>query len=489
MKTYKLLYNTTFLFLSKAIYVSSLFIIFAIVVRCYSRADANLYALALAFNNFFIFMADFGTVDIVIRRSSIAEKDDLFAIFLSGLLVKLVYALGASLVIFFAIRIMYDDALTRYAILIFCFNAVIYSFSEYIDGIATGVGRTEIISFFNFIQYAALLGMYWRFSVIAPQPIISLMWWHTVVVAIFLLVRIRWVHQLCEWRYKKEYLVKCLKGMLKDNPAFGVSSIVEYVAGTHLYIIAISLFQVARNDLAVFQGAFKIFGFSYLVGAIICRSLFAATSLSIIKQDEAELRLHVNRAFHMMGVVFIFIFSMLFNMGDKVMKLLYGGQLPGSETILSYLIIALPVGYFGFVADALLPAANLQRVKTLINVATLVVAVPIVYLFTKNYGIKGTAISWVVISFGKISCLLVAQYVYFKFVPNWKELWKIVLSAGIIGCGFWFLKNELSLIPLLLIGGVSYILLLLVFKEDEAIFPSLRNKLRLIFLKPEAKES
>jgi len=488
MKTYKLLQNTSFLLLSKAIYVGSLFIIFTLVVRSFPRYEVNVYSLAIAFNSFVIFLADFGATDLVIRKSATSEKDRLFEILLSGVVVKLVYFLAASIVLYGAVIIMYEDALTRYAIYIFCLNGGIFSFSEYIDGIATGLGRAEVISVFNFIQYSILLALYWVFCLIIPQSFASILWMHALIVAVFLIIRTFWVVRICRGQYYLNDIFKKIRKYFKESPVFGVSAILENISGTYLYIITISLIAGVKNDLGVFQGAAKIFSISYLMGAIVCRSLFAATSLSIKNESETELRLHVQRAFHMMGVVFIFIFILFLNLGDHVMKLFYGDRLPGSEAILSLLIVALPVGFFGFVADALLPAANLQRVKTLINVITLAAAVPIVYFLTKSYGIKGTSISWVIISYGKISFLLLAQYVYFRFIPDYKELWKIGLSAAIVGCCLWFFKNSLPLITSTVLAGCFYILLLFALKEDESITPGLRQKLRLIFLKSKSKE-
>jgi O-antigen/teichoic acid export membrane protein len=480
---YRLFKNTALLLLSRGFYIGIMFMIYVILVRGMQRHEINTYSLAIIFYNLFILVVDFGITDVIIRRSAAEDGKSIYALFSSGILAKSYYAVVGYIILFLIVTAIYSSLSTRQAILILCLGATIGSFSDFFDGLMVGIGRVEVVAVCTFCQYGILLAGSYYAAIIKNMGLFPILWIHVCVVCVFCLLRILWISRFRKFNREAPKQPQLIRSMRHESIAFGISSVIVYISGTHLYVFIISLMTNVRDELAVFQGGIRIVGLAFVLGTIVSKSLFAAASNALKLKNRADFLSHISRSEHLLALVFIGGVFLLATLHNEIVNLLYGQKLAGANKVLLLAAISMPISFYGFICDAVLGAAQKQSKRMKANLIWGIIAVPLTFFMTKWFGIGGTTVAWVIVSAGQTIVLVIVQYKYVGYRISTISLWKIVLSGIFMSLFAYYGKNCMNVIYVI-IGAVSiYIGMLIVFREDKEIIPNIGSKIDIYFKK------
>jgi len=485
MSRYKLGYNVIYLLCSKAAYIAASFALYIVLVRAFDRYEINIFGLAIAFNNLFIVVVDFGVTHVIIRLSASYTRENLLSVFLSGIAVKCIYVLFWYAILYVGVYIMYQDDLTQKAIYIGCLSALVRSFSEYIDGISTGIGRSELAAVFNVIQYFLIFSLCTIIGYFLKWGLMPVLYCYCFVMSFSFVMRLLWILKYVGMKSKIIKIISLLKELIYESPKFGISLITLALTGSNLCLIIISLIDSTKTDLAIFQGAQKIIGLTIIFGGVIGQSLYAAASNAIAKKNEEELYSYMQRSLHLLTVLSFGSMVFFSIMGQYIVNLLYAGRLEGTAGLLFIISIGLPLGLLIQIPYVNLAAAKKQGITMVIVLTIGLISIPVVYYSTEIWKLQGTAFAYVIMLSIQCIILIFAQKIVLGHLPNFIELWKIILASGAMGI-LLYLMRESSFPTILtgLIGTVSYLIILILFKEDEILFgpymPAIKHKFRSI---------
>ncbi|MCP4106508.1 MAG: oligosaccharide flippase family protein, partial [Desulfobacteraceae bacterium] len=310
--------NAIFLILSKVSYIGASFILYIVLVQVLDRNQINIFGLAISFNSLFIIIADFGITEVVIRSSASCPREKLSSVFLSGLILKTIYAIAWYLLLYIVIKLIYHDVIMQKAIFIACFSALIRSFSEYIEGIATGVGKSGLVAVFTLIQYSLLLFLAVMAGVVFRWGVISVLYSYVIVMFVSLIMRLIWLVRYTKLKFNTLEVLESFMVYIKESPKFGIALITATINGAHLYLIIISLIDKTSNDLAVFQGGQKILALLHILGGMVGRSFYAAASNAIVLKNDYELKKLLQKATHYLAIISFGAIVLFTVMGQEI---------------------------------------------------------------------------------------------------------------------------------------------------------------------------
>lgn len=456
--------NTIFLILSKLFYIGASFIFYILLVQVFDRDEINTFGLAISFNSLFIIIVDFGITEVVIRSSSKCSRNNLMSIFITGMMCKIVYALLWYAILYIIVHYLYSDGLIRHAIYIACFSALIRSFSEYIEGIATGIDKSEIVAGFTFIQYAVLLFLSILVGIIFRWGIIAVLYSYVAVMIIFLFMRLLWFFHCTDIVINTTVFARSLKKIIQESPKFGIAMITATINGAHLYLIIISIIDKTSNELAIFQGGQKVLGLLHILGGMIGRSFYAASSQAFALDNNEIIRDLLQKATHYLAVISFGTLVMFTIMGREIADIIYMGNLQGAGWILIVLSFSIPFALFQYIPCAILPAINKQGIVTVILFIMGIIGWPMTYWATNSCGINGTAFVYIFLSFVQVALLLIAQKLCTGYWIPFNELGKIISAASIMGILLLLIKALLPSWLTCFIGFIIYVYLLILLE-------------------------
>lgn len=476
---YPFLRGAFFLAVSKGSFLVFTFLLYAFLVRVLPRDQINAFGIAMTFVNLLLLALDLGFTDVGTRKfAKLASECELFL--RAGLVTKSVIGFGLFWVFAAVTYCIYPDALTRQAVLLSFLIAFLRSASEFIEGILIGQGRAAAVCAFTLTQSSLIFISSAVIAVWFNKSATVLLGVQAAAIALTLLVRFcivtgmkvrgAWVRGM--WPMARASLI--------EGIPFGIAQGFQAIVFTAPSII-ISLLPEVKDDLAVFQGAHRINVSIYTLCGTLGTSLYASISSAIANNDRESIHAQMTKTLHMLSVASFAWAVTVFIFGNDVAHFVYSNKLPFCGTYLGLMALGVPFGFIGYIPMAVLPAADQEKTKMNIIVASAILAWPILYFTTKYWGLYGTSWANTTIYAGQCVAMFVAQRLILGSIPNLLGIWRIALSACAMTGVYLILKGRIPDLLLVMIGLSVYGACLLLAREHEMLGIRLREKASVYF--------
>jgi len=467
-----------FLTLAKLAQVATSAVLFMVMTRVMGREELNAFGLAVSLHNLFVIAVDFGVGEVVLRAAA-SDRTRIWGLFTAACRAKLLYVLiGVPLVTVIVLGV-YDDPVTRAAVLIGIAAAVFRSYGEFVDAIPIALGRSQLVTLFALVQHGSLFAACLIVGVVMHGGAIALMVCFLVVMAVTAILRVGWLIVRCRRERLSGDRGIPTRRLLGESPLFGVTLLVGMLNGATLYPIVVSTVGSVKEDLAVLLAAQKFVGLPMAVAAMLGRSLFAAFSQDITRKDWVAVYQHIDRAQRILTIVLLGSCVTCLVCADEIIAWTYGGRFPDAALLLRMFSVIWVLQIPGFISGPILSAIHRQEVKMWVAVAAGVIAWPATYAATGWLGLPGTVGANIAVTAVTVVGFVVAQGRLFGRLPQPLRLWRCVVAAAGLVIFLVMARSVLPVIALLSSGALLYLVLLTVTGEWGAIFPSLPRPLGL----------
>ncbi len=215
------------------------------------------------------------------------------------------------------------------------------------------------------------------------------------------------------------------------------------------------------TELGLWSLPYKInFAFQFIPAALTA-SIYPAMSTLFVTDREQIGVLFVKAWRYLLLVVLPITFG-LWAVGDQVIVKMAGKAYLSSVPVLKILLVSLILSFLSFVTGATLNAINKQKVQTILLAASLAVSISMNLILLPRIGIWGAAItasvSNLILTGGGM--IMVRRNVTIHWRTILDYLWRILLSAGVMGAVAYLLGQKISFIIVIPVAGVMYCALL-----------------------------
>ncbi len=455
--SYSVAQNATFLTVASIFQRIISFGYFIFIARTIGVENTGQYFFAIAFTAVFTVVADFGLNLALTREAARNDKD--FETYASTIFwSKIVFGiLSYGLVVLFANLLGYPVALKHLIYLsgvtMFLDNihAIFYSLFRarknlLFEGIGF-IGSQFLTLVVGSVALLMHLPLYWLILAYTIPSACNVLY-VSIAARLKLGIRIRW-----QWDSKMAWW------FLGIAVPFAIAGIINRLYSYSDSILMSKL--LTHTELGLWSVPYKInFAFQFIPAALTA-SIYPAMSTLFITDREQIGVLFVKAWRYLLLVVLPITFG-LWAVAEPVIVKLYGQSYLPSVPVLKILLISLVLSFLSFVTGATLNAVNKQKVQTMLLAASLLVSVTMNLILLPIFGILGAAItagvSNIILTGG--GAIMVRRNVVIRWRTILDYLWRILLSAGIMGIVAYLLIQKISFVIVIPVAGVIYFALL-----------------------------
>lgn len=242
-------------------------------------------------------------------------------------------------------------------------------------------------------------------------------------------------------------------------------------------IIILSLL-VSETEVGYYSAALKVVGLWYFIPEIFMTNVYPVLSNSYHSSD------YKFQIIQDKSVKYLLALSLPLAVGimvtaNPIINLLYGPGFEPAVLLLRILAWTIPIAYISTILWRVLAARNQQHLDLFVRIITLFTRIGGGFLATALWASVGASIS-------AVTNLLLSTYLLAAYVKdhsstfNFLRLgWRFGFAALGMGVTIWILNEHVQLWGVVLLGGVTYVLLILLFRafssDDWNLF---RNILR-----------
>lgn len=172
-------------------------------------------------------------------------------------------------------------------------------------------------------------------------------------------------------------------------------------------IIFINIF-LSESAVAIYNAAFTVISLTFIFPTIVLSQLFNPKLHFWIKHDFEKVRVLFQKGSKWMLLFGVLIGGILMVLNDFVINILFGEKFLESATILSILLIIIPIRYIQAVSDAIMNTENQINIKSMIFFCVFIVSILLNILIIPKFGLYGVVIS----SISSEVLLLLLTYVF-----------------------------------------------------------------------------
>jgi len=455
--SYSVAQNTTFLTAASIFQRMISFAYFIFIARMIGVENTGQYFFAIAFTAVFTVVADFGLNLVLTREAARSDKDFetyastifwskvVFGILSYGLVVLFANLLGYSinlkhLIYLSGITMFLDNIHSLFYSLFRARKNLLFEAA----GIIGSQFLTLVIGSMALIRH---LPLYWLILAYAIPSACNVLY-VAISARLKLGVKIRW-----QWNKEIGWL------FLGTAIPFALAGIINRLYSYSDSILMSKLLTPA--ELGLWSLPYKInFAFQFIPAALTA-SIYPAMSALFVTDREQIGVLFVKAWRYLLLIVLPIAFG-LWAVGEQVIVKLAGQAYLPSVPVLKILLVSLILSFLSFVTGATLNAINKQKVQTILLAISLVVSVTMNLVLLPIIGIWGAAItaslSNLILTGGGI--IMVRRNVVIRWRMILDYLWRILLSAVVMGGMAYLLVQKISFVIVIPVGGVIYFVLL-----------------------------
>ncbi|MCP4129861.1 MAG: hypothetical protein GY754_02485, partial [bacterium] len=192
---------------------------------------------------------------------------------------------------------------------------------------------------------------------------------------------------------------------------------------------------------------------------------YAAASNAIVLKNDYELKKLLQKATHYLAIISFGAIVLFTVMGQEIADFIYFNNLRGAGNILVLLAFSIPFALFQYIPFAILPASGKQGIVTISLLVTGCMGWPITYYATNFWGIRGTAYAYIFLTVIQFVILFVLQNTYFGYLPEFKQLWKVITASLVMGSILYFARGFWPVLIVCITGAMVYMIMLVLLKE------------------------
>ena len=432
------------------------FLYFLFVTRVFLKEGTGAYFLALAITTIFSVVADFGITSVIIRevakapekalilvRRALGLKLPIVILSVVGAIVTarlLNYDSEIRLLILLACAVMVEDAISLlyFGVLRGLHILKYESFGMIIGELITvAVGGLSLVfcPYLFFLVLALVVGSFFN-AIFSASLVVKKLGWRAIVTS-------------------PEDSGQLLKVSLPFALAGGFSKLYSYIDS-----ILLSFF-ISTGAVGLYAVAYKMtYAFQFLPLAFVA-ALYPGMS-SLVGKDQKRLAEIFEKSFWYLLLIGSPIIFGIFAVAPDIVNLTRKEYLEAVPVLRILIFVLLPL-FLDFPIGSLLNAAGRQTTKMVIMGLTAAINAVANLIFIPRWGIGGAAVA-AEISFWFM--FLAGLYFVPKIVPEifWKKvIWlaaKIIFSGGLMAVITMLLRPYLGFIPVVLVGGVVYTILI-----------------------------
>lgn len=433
---------------------------FILMARAIGPADLGKYYFAISFTSIFGIFIDLGQSGVLTREAA-KRPEQAEKFFSSVFLIKLPLALISGLVVFSLINFSSYPEITRQLVYLSMLCMILDSFTLTFFAISRGFHNLKYESvssvIFQLIVFivivAALkfnLGLIWLMLSLVLASLYNFIF-------SFYILKKKWRLKI-DWRPDKILIKKIL---LISLP-FAVYAIFQR---TYMYAdsVMLSLFA-GDHQVGIYQIPFKIiFALQFLPLAFVA-SLFPALS-SYWHNNREQLAVTFERAMNYLIIISLPIAAGGAILADKIIVIFKSGFndaiLPLEITMAAVIFM-----FLNFPAGSLLNACDRQKANTVNMGITLAAGLVLNLILIPRYQAVGASLTVLLTNFLMfvLSMRIVPRITKYDYKKIIIMLIKSLLAAAIMGAAAYYLKNQVNLILTVILSGLSYFMVLYIFK-------------------------
>lgn len=456
--SYTVTQNTSFLTAASVLQKVISFAYFTVVARVIGVENTGVYFFAITFTTIFTVVADFGLGPILTREA--ARHDDQAATYFNiAFWGKVIFGLGAYILVVFFINIFDYPVLTKTLVYI----SGITMFLDNLGAAFYSIFRARKNLIYESI---GIVGM--QATTLAVGSVALFLHWplHWLILAytipsflnlLYVSFFLRRVYGISvtgkfDWAILKMFLIL--------SWPFALAGIIS-----RLYAYSDSLLMskmLSATELGYWSVPYKItFAFQFIPAALSA-SIFPVMSGLYITEKEKIGDLFVKSWRYLFAIVFPLTLGLI-ALAEPVIVKLYKPQFAPAVPVLQILLVSLIFGFLGFVTGATLNATNRQRVQTALLAVVLVINIILNLVLLPKFGIVGAAIAALVSNF--VLCL--GGYLFCKKVVSidvarlFKYFSQTFFPAAIMGAAAYYMSTRYHFVVIIPLCAVLYFLLIL----------------------------
>lgn len=219
----------------------------------------------------------------------------------------------------------------------------------------------------------------------------------------------------------------------------------------------------SATDVAYYGASYRVLDIIIQMSALIMGILAPLLAFSYSRSQTDDLKKRLQMAFDLVSLFLIPLMLGAIALAAPIMRFVGGAEFVGAAKILTYLSFAIFGICFGMVFGYTALSINKQKQAVWIYFIDAALSVIGYFIFIPRFGIYGAAGVTIFSEFFAGFCLMGLVAYYTKFVPHVKSLVKI-LAAGIVMYVTITQIHTPHVLISILIGGIVYGLLILIFK-------------------------
>jgi O-antigen/teichoic acid export membrane protein len=427
-----------------------------LITRYLGPEKFGLYVTALAFNNLFNSLGDWGIYQTTTRSISQPKADEK-TIIGNIMALRLTVSFFLSLTIPFAIYFSSYSIELKLALFLVLLGYIFYSFYQ----VLIGLFQKRLIMYK--ITIVELLGKIVQLGIVATGIKFDLgLKFITLGITISMLFNFIVVYYLSRKfiTFKLNFNTSKWKKFLKESWPIGLSVIVTFI-----YFKADTLLLKSLSTdraVGIYGAAYKVLENITFFPGMIMGLVMPMLSFYIIK-DKQKFKQLVNENFKLFTILIVPLVIATLFFAENIIAIIAGPEYTASATVLRIVIFSLAFIFFGMLFGNIMVAAKLQKQQliALSICATFNVSANLILIPKYSY----LATSYVSVATELLVVILSAYIIYknLNFLPKIKNLTLIALS-GIIMSFYILTLHFLPFFFLLITSPLIYFIILILFK-------------------------
>lgn len=427
----------------------------------------GILSLAIAFTGIFSVLMDLGLTKLTIRE--VARNKSLANNYIANItLIKIILCIITFITIFLIVDFLGYNQETSYTIYFITFYTILSSFSQLFYAIFQANEKMEYYSFgiilsSGLILTGILFAIYNKFNIIQFSSVYSIV---GIMILSYAILIFSWKFSTSKCHFNKHLWIN----LIKESWPFAVTGISLNV---YMWIdtLILSLIQ-GTNAVGIYSASFNLVMTLLVIPIVFNNALFPLMSRYYISSKKF-LNLTFEKLLKIMLVVALPLGIGTVLTANQVITLIYGNAFSDSILTLQILIWSIVIIFIRSPFERLLESSNQQLVLTKIFIISAIFNTILNIIIIPKYSYLGAAVVNVLTDMLVLGIILFLNKNRINIIPILKNmkssLVKIIISSLIMGLFLYSLK-ELNLALLIIIGIITYTILLLLFKilsEDE----------------------
>lgn len=457
--SYSVAKNATFLTVASVLQRAISFAYFIFIARTIGVENTGQYFFAIAFTAVFTVVADFGLNSVLVREA--ARSDEKFTDYASTVFwSKIILGIVAyGLIILMANVLNYPASLKN---LIYLSGVTVFLDNLHSFFYSLFRARKNLL-----FEAAGIIGTQFLTLVVGSVALLTHLplYWLILAYTIPSACNVLYISCAARWKLgvkiRWQWDKKIGQWLFAIAVPFAIAGIINRLYSYSDSILMSKL--LAAKDLGLWSVPYKItFAFQFIPAALTASVYPAMSTMFVAEKD--QIGILFAKAWRYLFLVVMPISIGLSVVAVPVITKLYGAAYLPSVSVLRVLLVGLVFSFLTFVNGATLNAINRQKTQTLLLALSLFISVTMNWFLLPVFGIWGAAITALTsnVFLFTAGLLAVCRDVKISGRVILSFVWRILVSAGVMGIFAFLLLQKISFVFVIPLAGAMYVGLLFV---------------------------